>query len=53
MNALPCQIFALHIVIDYPTIMALDPIAYDNQAQAVDHADIQALLAACENSDAD
>jgi len=43
MHAVPGQIFASRNVIDDPTIMALDRIAYDNPAQAVDTANIQAL----------
>jgi hypothetical protein len=43
MNAVPGQIIASCTVIDDPTIMALDRIVYDNPAQAVDTADIQAL----------
>ena len=43
MHAVPGQIFASRNVIDDPTIMALDWIAYDNPAQAVDTANIQAL----------
>ena len=52
MNPVPGQIFASRTVIDDPTIMELDRIAYDNPAQAVDTTDIQALPVACENSDA-
>ena len=52
MNALSGQIFASRTVIDDPTIIALDWIAYDNPAQAVDTANIQALPVACEHSDA-
>jgi len=52
MNAVPGQIFASRTVIDDPTIMALDRIACDNPAQAVDTADIQALPVACEQSNA-
>ena len=52
MNAVPGQIFASRTVIDDPTIMALDRIAYDNPSQAVDTADIQSLPVACEHSDA-
>jgi hypothetical protein len=43
MNAIPGQVFASRIVIDDPSIMALDRIAYDNPAQAVDTANIPAL----------
>ena len=41
MNSVPGQIFASRTVIDDPTIMALDRIAYDNPDQAVDTANIQ------------
>ena len=51
MNEVPGQIFDSRTVINDPTIMALDQITYDNPAQAVDDADIQALPVACENSD--
>jgi len=43
MHEVTGQIFASRTVIDDPTIMALDRIAYDNPAQAVDTANIQAL----------
>ena len=52
MNAVPGQIFASRTVIDDPTIMELDRIAYDNRDQAVDTLNIQALPVACEHSDA-
>jgi hypothetical protein len=43
MHAVPGQIFGSRTVIDDPTIMALDQIAYDNPAQAVDTSNIQPL----------
>ena len=48
-NAVPGQIFASCNVIDDPTIMALDRIAYDNPAQAVDTANIPALPVVLDN----
>jgi hypothetical protein len=51
MHAVPGQIFASRTVIDDPTIMALDRIAYDNPAQAVDTSNIQPLPVVLDTQD--